>query len=212
MEKKRVIVYVDGFNFYYGLKKNPAWKKYYWLDLVKFFEMFMKPDQELIAVKYFSARPDDEGKSRNQNAMFQANKENSKFQLILGKYLQKEIKCFKCGYTIKTHEEKESDVRIATQIVSDVYRNNCDISIVVSADSDMVPAVEIAIEENHPIYVYFPPFQHSSNLRTKCGKAIDLSRYESRFKQCILPDTIHLRKSNFDLQIPDKWKQYQNQT
>ena len=174
--------------------------------------MFKKPDQELIAVKYFSARPDDEGKSRNQNAMFQANKENSIFQLILGKYLQKEIRCFNCGYTIKTHEEKESDVRIATQIVSDVYRNNCDISIVVSADSDMVPAVEIAIEENHPIYVYFPPFQHSSNLRTKCGKAIDLSRYESRFKQCILPDTIHLRKSNFDLQIPDKWKQYQNQT
>ena len=28
--KQRVIVYIDGFNFYYGLKKAP-WKKYYWL-------------------------------------------------------------------------------------------------------------------------------------------------------------------------------------
>jgi hypothetical protein len=26
--KQRVIVYIDGFNFYYGLKKAP-WKKYY---------------------------------------------------------------------------------------------------------------------------------------------------------------------------------------
>ena len=30
MNKQKVIVYVDGFNFYYGLKKNPSWKRYYW--------------------------------------------------------------------------------------------------------------------------------------------------------------------------------------
>lgn len=29
MEKQKVIVYVDGFNFYYGLKKNKCWRKYY---------------------------------------------------------------------------------------------------------------------------------------------------------------------------------------
>ena len=34
MEKQRVIVYVDGFNFYYGLKKDRRWKRYYWLDVV----------------------------------------------------------------------------------------------------------------------------------------------------------------------------------
>ena len=74
-EKQRVIIYVDGFNFYYGLK-NPKWRKYYWLDIVKFFELFMRPNQELIAVKYFSARPTDIGKSKRQDAFFQANKES----------------------------------------------------------------------------------------------------------------------------------------
>jgi hypothetical protein len=35
--KKQVIVYVDGYNFYYGLKNGGArWKKLYWLDIVKF--------------------------------------------------------------------------------------------------------------------------------------------------------------------------------
>ena len=90
MEKQRVIVYIDGFNFYYGLRKNRSWRKYYWLDIVKFFESFMRDNQELVAVKYFSAKPDNEDKRRNQNALFQANKENSKFHLILGKYLKKE--------------------------------------------------------------------------------------------------------------------------
>ena len=52
---QRVIVYIDGFNFYFGLKHNAKWKKYYWLDIVKLFESFMRPNQELVAVKYFSA-------------------------------------------------------------------------------------------------------------------------------------------------------------
>ena len=33
-QKQRVIVYIDGFNFYFGLKSNAKWKKYYWLDIV----------------------------------------------------------------------------------------------------------------------------------------------------------------------------------
>lgn len=84
-QKQRVIVYIDGFNFYFGLKHNAKWKKYYWLDIVKLFESFMRPNQELVAVKYFSAKPDDLEQSLRQNAFFQANKENSKFKLILGK-------------------------------------------------------------------------------------------------------------------------------
>ena len=39
MKTKKVIVYVDGYNFYYGLKHGGAsWKRIYWLDIVKFFE------------------------------------------------------------------------------------------------------------------------------------------------------------------------------
>ena len=63
-------MYVDGFNFYYGLKHDVHWKRYYWLDMVKFFEMGLKENQELVAVKYFSAIPDDEKKMKNQDAFF----------------------------------------------------------------------------------------------------------------------------------------------
>ena len=35
MNKKKVIVYVDGYNFYYGLRNGGSrWKRTYWLDIV----------------------------------------------------------------------------------------------------------------------------------------------------------------------------------
>ena len=206
--KQRVIVYIDGFNFYYGLKKAP-WKKYYWLDIVKLMESFLRPNQELIAVKYFSARPTEVGKRKRQDAFFQANKENPKFKLILGKYLKKEIECFKCHNIIHTYEEKESDVRIATQIVADAYQHNCDLAIIVSADSDMIPAVELAKEAKINVFIYFPPHQFSSNLATMgSGAPIQMLRYESKFKKALLPDNIKL-SNGFDLSIPLEWKELQ---
>ena len=140
-------MYVDGFNFYYGLRKN-RWRKYYWLDMVRLFESFMRPNQELVAVKYFSARVEDDGKSLRQNAFFQANQMNPKFKLILGKYLRKTFKCKECGFLNDTYEEKESDVRIG------------------------------------------------------------MERYESRFRNSLLPDTVTLR-DGYELTILEKWKAYQ---
>ena len=208
---KKVIVYIDGFNFYYGLKSNIKWRKYYWIDIVRLFEMFIRKDKDLVAVKYFSARPDSFEKSTNQNAFFQANSQNPKFELILGKYLKKEIKCYNCGYTIQTFEEKETDVRIATQIINDVYEKKCDISIVVSADSDMVPAIELAVKSGHEVSVFFPPFHYSGKLLSLSScKPVYLEHYESRFKKCLMPDVVHLNSSNFDLKIPEKWKNYQD--
>ena len=205
MEKQRVIVYVDGFNFYYGLKK-PKWRKYYWIDIVQLFEMFMRPNQELVAVKYFSARQTDSGKSNRQNAFFQANKENPKFKLILGKYIKKPKKCFRCHNIISNYEEKETDVRIATQIVADAYQKNCDIAIIVSADSDMIPAIELAKEARLNVFIYFPPNQHSNNLSVMGdGTPLLMSRFESRFKKAIMPDTLSL-KNGFKLKKPIEWE------
>ena len=168
MEKKKVIVYVDGYNFYYGLKHGGArWKRLYWLDVVKFFERMMLPNQELVEVNYYSARPvDDPQAYYNQDKFFQANEINPKFKLHLGLYKKKKLKCQNCGFKIKTYEEKESDVRVATGMLVDVYSKRCDITIIVSADSDMIPAVELAMEAGHRVFVYFPPNHYSSDLET----------------------------------------------
>ena len=170
----------------------------------------MRPNQDLVAVKYFSARPDNPDKNARQYAFFQANKENPKFQLILGKFLSKNITCRNCGNIIHTYEEKETDVRIATQIVADAYEKICDVAIVVSADSDMIPAVELAQAAGQKVFIYFPPNHYSSNLSSLAnGNPVHLSRYESRFRQSLFPDVVHLATQNYDLTIPQKWKSFQ---
>ena len=76
MENK-VIAYFDGFNYYEGLRKK-GWKKYYWQDLVKFVEFFLRPYQELAEVRYFSAIQKDLEKAKRQDKLFQVNKINQK--------------------------------------------------------------------------------------------------------------------------------------
>ncbi len=52
---KRVIVYIDGFNLYYGLRSK-GWKHFYWLNLQKVARHLLKPNQTLVATKYFTAK------------------------------------------------------------------------------------------------------------------------------------------------------------
>lgn len=209
MDKKRVIVYVDGYNFYYGLKHGGStWKRLYWLDIVKFFERMMLPDQELVEVNYYSACPlDDQQAADNQDVLFSANKLNPKFKLHLGRYKKKKFKCQNCGYKIKTYEEKESDVRVATGMLVDMFSQRCDITIVVSADSDMIPSVEIikSFNPTHPVHAFIPPNQKSFALVSKCDTIVWLSRYKARFVQSMLPDEV-LLENGYVLRRPENWK------
>ena len=93
-----------------------------------------------------------------------------KFKLHLGRYKKKKMKCQNCGFKNKTYEEKESDVRVATGMLVDVFTKRCDITIVVSADSDMIPSVEIIknFAPDHPVHAFIPPNQKSFALISKC--------------------------------------------
>lgn len=54
-EKEKVIVYVDGFNLYFGLlEAGLSYCK--WLNINKLAINLLKKNQELIEVKYFTSR------------------------------------------------------------------------------------------------------------------------------------------------------------
>ena len=89
---ERVFVYVDGFNFYYGLRTqkrlDDRWQKSYWIDLVKLFEQFLGDNQVLEKVIYFTASPLNREKSARQSAFLNANKLHCgkcKLELIIRK-------------------------------------------------------------------------------------------------------------------------------
>ena len=48
----RTIVYIDGFNLYYGALKGSPWK---WLDLEKLCHLLL-PRDEIILIRYFTSK------------------------------------------------------------------------------------------------------------------------------------------------------------
>ncbi len=205
-QKQTVIAYIDGFNFYFGLKEK-RWKNFYWLDICKFIERNLRPYQELLEVNYFTAIPLDKDKADRQDKLFQANKMNKKFKLHLGKYLKKDKRCYNCGYINHTYEEKETDVRIATSILYDSFKNKSDIIILVSADSDLIPPIEIIKEINpkQKILIFFPPNRFSYDLKNISNASKSLNHSYSVFAECVLPEEITL-PDGYLLERPSSWK------
>lgn len=203
-KKQRIIFYIDGFNFYFGLKSK-NWHKYYWLDLVKFCEQFIKAHQVLIEVNYFSAIPFDKAKQDRQDLFFSANKLNNKFNLLLGKFLKKELLFNNKTYT--TYEEKQTDVHIAVKMISDVVYDKCDISILISADSDLIPPIDFLHEfkPNHKIFVFFPPKRNSFDLKSKSDYHIYLENHKEKFEKSLLDNSLTL-PNGFIITRPEKWK------
>ena len=195
---------MDGFNFYCGIKSK-QWKKYYWLNVVSFFEMFIKSDQELQNVFYFTATPKDPGKKDRQDLFFSANKTNAKFKLIFGKYIEKKV--YFGGKQYRTYEEKQTDVNIAVELIRNVIQDKCDISIIVSADSDLIPPIHLIRElsSTHKIVCFFPPKRYSTDLSHHSDATVNLERYEARFKQSLLPDKI-LLSNGYIIKRPKSWK------
>ena len=87
---------------------------------------------------------------------------------------KKKFKCLNCGFKNKTFEEKESDVRVATGMLTDVFTKRCDVTVIVSADSGMIPSVEIikSFAPEHPVIAYIPPNQKSFALVNKCDAVL----------------------------------------
>jgi len=64
---ERVIAYVDGFNFYFGLKAS-RWERYLWLNYQQLSQNLLRRDQRLVFTKYFTTRislPLDKRKRQN---------------------------------------------------------------------------------------------------------------------------------------------------
>ena len=49
----RTYIYIDGFNLYYGALKGTPYK---WLDVKALFGAILRPDNEILKIKYYTAR------------------------------------------------------------------------------------------------------------------------------------------------------------
>lgn len=130
---ERVIIYIDGFNLYFGLKSK-GWQRYYWLNLQKLAQNLLTENQHLITTKYFTSRiskPPE--KSRRQATYIEVLETLDNFQIFYGHYLINTIECNKCGNIIPKPNEKMTDVNIAVEMLTDAFQNKFDKALIVAS-------------------------------------------------------------------------------
>ncbi|MGH8881935.1 MAG: NYN domain-containing protein, partial [Stackebrandtia sp.] len=163
----RTIVYIDGHNFQYGMKTAYG-HKYLWLDLVRLAAR-LRPQDTIAQVRYFTAMTrNDEAAHGIQQTYLRALAIHSGagIDIQLGKHKRRTQRCRLCLASWNSYEEKETDVNIAVSLVEDAAEQRADTAVVISADSDLCPAIRAVsrIAPAQRVYLAFPPKRRSKEL------------------------------------------------
>lgn len=205
---QRVVVYIDGFNLYYGLREK-SWQRYYWLDVCKLAKNLLLPHQNLQAVRYFTTRiapdPIDPDKKSRQDTYIEALETLPDLKILYGYYLPKQRSCSKCGNAWKTYEEKMTDVNIAVELLGDGQDGLFDTALVVSGDSDLVGPVRAVLNRypNKRMVIAFPPARASKALRKVATASFTIGR--DKLKASQLPNKIS-SPGGYILKRPPSWR------
>lgn len=175
--KPRSIICIDGFNFYYGAVKGGPYK---WLNLERFFTLLRNND-DICRIHYFTALVTGPTLP-NQQVYLRALETLPLVNIVLGNYKAKRVACTVTACThagnrrFRTVEEKRTDVNIAVQMMEDAYENRCDQFILVSGDSDLVPAVTRVRNLGKKVIVYIPARDPTRGAAVELRAAADSSK------------------------------------
>lgn len=168
MPKERVAVYIDGFNLYHAIDDigKPHLK---WLNVCKLASLLIKPKtQQIVAVRYFSAYANHFSGTPKVHRLTR-HREYVKALLAkgvdvqLGNFAKRDLHYGDNGGRYKAkwrrYEEKQTDVGIAVNLIHDAHSDLFDRALVVSLDTDMLPAFRIMKDTfpNKPLVCVAPP-------------------------------------------------------
>lgn len=207
MPARRAICYVDGFNFYHAVADLglPHLK---WVNLHALAGTLLKQYQTLVATKYFSAY------ATWRRDAFQRHKEYTRaleacgVDVTMAHFKNKQAGCRTCGARWVEHEEKETDVHLALQLLVDAEDNVADDLVLITADSDLVPPIRL-IQSRHKdkrVIVAAPPgrFGHGRSLQQQANSYFVITK--GRIKRSLLDrevkdangNVVAVRPSDYD--------------
>jgi len=196
----RTIVYVDGFNLYFGALRNTPHR---WLNLHKLASLLL-PKHTIAEIKYFTAlvsdRPQDPGQPERQQTYLRALRTLPSVSIYYGHFLVHTVTMplltpkgepQRYAKVIKT-EEKGSDVNLATHLLHDAHRNRYDTAVVISNDSDLLAPINIVRAELSKQVGLLNPHKRPSRVLLAHSDFIKTIR------------TGVLQNSQFPIQLQDK--------
>jgi uncharacterized LabA/DUF88 family protein len=203
-KKERVIVYIDGFNLYFGMREAGL-DNCRWLNLQKMSQKLLQSHQELIEIKYFTSRVSNNPEKQKRQSTYIDALESIGIKVFYGNYQDGKESCKRCNHVWRTAKEKMTDVNIATTMIVDAYNDCYDMAMLVSGDSDLVPPIR-AIHENFNkkrVLVAFPPKRHNSSMGLVAKGSLTIGKRTLADSQ--FDDEIKSR-IGYTLKIPSSWK------
>lgn len=135
----RVGVYVDGFNAYHGIEalKEPCLK---WLNY-RSLASALVGDGQLERVVFYTAMTPWAADKRARHANYIAALTASGVEVVESIFSRPSKWCMKEQRYCKNYEEKQTDVAIAIDVLTDCFEDRVDKVMLVTADSDQIPLV-----------------------------------------------------------------------
>jgi len=166
----RTIFLIDGFNLYHSILDIARYNKglsVKWLNiysLCKSHLYLIGKDATIETIYYFSALAyhlNDFNVIKHHEAYIKCLQETG-VREQLGRFKRKYIHCSHGGKIIR-HEEKETDVAIASKMFEVLSKDECDSIVLVTGDTDQAPAVitaKLLFQDKQIIFAF--PFARSN--------------------------------------------------
>lgn len=191
MEQERVAIFIDGSNFYHGMKQNIGRTN---IDFAKLGKLLCG-ERTLVRIYYYNVpvvMADDPQRYRNQQRFLDSLTYVSYLTTRLG-HLEKRIRRIKCqakcrqDFEYTVHIEKGVDVYLAIDMLTGAYKNLYDTAILVAGDGDYAMAIEAVkdVANKHVEVVY--PTTKCYHLRKASDKFILLTK--DLLKDCFITGT-----------------------
>lgn len=203
-------VYIDGFNLIGALKGTP----YKRLDLDALCRRLL-PKHELGRIRYFTAivaaRPHDLSRPDRQRVYLRALATMPHVSVHLGHFLTSTVRMPlvapppggpRTVEVVKT-EEKGSDVNLATYLLADAFRQDCQAAVVITNDSDLAEPIRVVRHElGLPVGIVNP-----GDPRKRSRALLDVTFFKqlrpSILPRWQLPD--ELTDKHGTIRKPDRW-------
>lgn len=202
--KERVVAYIDGFNLYFGMREA-GFDSCRWLNIKLLVLNLLKPHQELTGIKYFTSRVSNNPDKQKRQSTYIDALESTGIKIVYGNYQDGTQECKRCGHIWRTAKEKMTDVNIATAIIVDAFKDEYDMAMLISGDSDLTPPIrEVhALFPKKRIFISFPPKRHNSSM-TLAAKGSQIIGRKKLVDSQFDPEVIS--KTGYKLKIPHEWK------
>ena len=208
----RVTFLVDGFNLYHSTRDLSQFEnlRVKWLNIHSLCSSFLyliSRDAKLAEIYYFSAYAhhlNDPNVIKRHEDYIECLKSTG-IVPQMGRFKPKDVTCplhsqlinlssSQCpinGKFIK-HEEKETDIAIAAKLFEIIYGNRCDTIVLLTGDTDLIPAIKTCknLFPSKQVLFAFPYRRYNRELKLLCPSSFRI--HSQTYVRHLFPDPVLL--------------------